>query len=194
MNLKTPPTVEQLQAELKRSRYKRSYQAALRGTLWVLILVAVAALAFSFRILSVMQVNGSAMSPLMQDGDIVVALKGGDIHKGDIAAFYYNDKLLIKRVIAEGGDEISIFPNGSISLNGITLAEPYVSEPALGECDISFPYHVPDQRLFVLGDQRAASLDSRHSAIGCVAEEQLVGRVVLRIWPFKRIALIGEAP
>lgn len=189
----TAPTLEQLNAELKRTRYSRKYNAALRGTMIILVLIAVAALAASFLFLSVLQVDGSSMSPTLQDGDIVVALKGTQAEKGDLVAFYFNDKLLVKRVIAEAGDEVSILPNGTVSVNGTTLAETYVTSKALGDCDITFPYTVPAERLFVLGDQRSVSLDSRHSAIGCVAPEQVIGRVVLRVWPLKQITLLQDS-
>ena len=129
------------------------------------------------------------MSPTLHNGDIVVALKGTKPEKGDLSAFYFNDKLLVKRVIAEAGDEVSILPNGTVSVNGATLSENYVSGKTLGDCDIAFPYVVPQDRLFVLGDERSVSLDSRHTAIGCVAPEQMVGRVVLRIWPLNQLKL-----
>ena len=187
MNTQQFPTLEQLNAELKRSRYSRRYNAALKGTVLILVIIAVAAIAASFLFLSVMKVQGSSMSPTLQSGDIVVALKGTKPEKGDLSAFYFNDKLLVKRVIAEAGDEVSILPNGTVSINGATLSENYVSAKTLGDCDITFPYVVPQDRLFVLGDERSVSLDSRHTAIGCVAPEQVVGRVVLRIWPLNQL-------
>jgi len=187
MNTQQFPTLEQLNAELKRSRYSRRYNAALKGTVLILVIIAVAAIAASFLFLSVMKVQGSSMSPTLQSGDIVVALKGTKPEKGDLSAFYFNDKLLVKRVIAEAGDEVSILPNGTVSVNGATLSENYVSAKTLGDCDITFPYVVPQDRLFVLGDERSVSLDSRHTAIGCVAPEQVVGRVVLRIWPLNQL-------
>ena len=189
MNTQQFPTLEQLNAELKRSRYSRRYNAALKGTVLLLVTIAVAAIAASFLFLSVMKVQGSSMSPTLQNGDIVVALKGTKPEKGDLSAFYFNDKLLVKRVIAEAGDEVSILPNGTVSVNGATLSENYVSGKTLGDCDIAFPYVVPQDRLFVLGDERSVSLDSRHTAIGCVAPEQMVGRVVLRIWPLNQLKL-----
>lgn len=189
MNTQQFPTLEQLNAELKRSRYSRRYNAALKGTVLLLVTIAVAAIAASFLFLSVMKVQGSSMSPTLQNGDIVVALKGTKPEKGDLSAFYFNDKLLVKRVVAEAGDEVSILPNGTVSVNGATLSENYVSGKTLGDCDITFPYVVPQDRLFVLGDERSVSLDSRHTAIGCVAPEQMVGRVVLRIWPLNQLKL-----
>ena len=189
MNTQQFPTLEQLNAELKRSRYSRRYNAALKGTVLLLVTIAVAAIAASFLFLSVMKVQGSSMSPTLQNGDIIVALKGTKPEKGDLSAFYFNDKLLVKRVIAEAGDEVSILPNGTVSVNGATLSENYVSGKTLGDCDIAFPYVVPQDRLFVLGDERSVSLDSRHTAIGCVASEQMVGRVVLRIWPLNQLKL-----
>lgn len=189
MNTTTAPSVDQLVAELKRSRYSRRYKSVMRVTLFVLVLIAFTAIAASFWFLSVMQVDGSSMAPTLQNGEILVALKNSEANKGDLAAFYFNDKLLIKRVIAKSGDQVSILPNGTVSVNGAALSEPYVASRALGECDITFPYTVPENRVFVLGDDRNISLDSRHSAIGCVATEQIIGRVVLRIWPLDRITL-----
>ncbi len=189
MNTQQLPTLEQLNAELKRTRYNRRYGAALRGTFLILALIAVSAIVASFVFLSVIRIQGSSMSPTLQSGDIVVALKSGTVQKGDLAAFYFNDRLLVKRAIANAGDEISILPNGTVSLNGAALNESYVAAPALGDCDIAFPYTVPPERLFVMGDERLLSLDSRHSAIGCVAPEQLVGRVFLRIWPLDQIKI-----
>lgn len=191
--LQNAPTVEQLTAELNRTRHLRRYHAALRGTMILLVLMALAALIASFLLLSLLQIQGLAMAPTLQGGDIVVALKGTEARKGDLVAFYYNDKLLVKRVIAEAGDEVSILTDGTVSVNGTILSESYVSAKALGDCDIAFPYTVPNERLFVLGDERSISLDSRHSAIGCVAPEQVIGRVVLRIWPFAQFTLFQDA-
>ncbi len=187
------PSVDQLIAELKRTRYTRRYKAVLRATLVILVLIALAAITASFLFLSVLQVDGSSMSPTLQNGDILVALKNSDARNGDLIAFYFNDKLLVKRVIAEAGDQVSILPNGTVSVNGATLSEPYVSSRALGDCDITFPYTVPEERLFVLGDERSVSLDSRHTAIGCVSSEQLIGRVVLRVWPLNQISAFQAA-
>lgn len=188
------PTADQLIAELKRAQHSRKYRAALRAAMLTLVLIAVIALAVSFWLFSVMQVQGGSMAPTLQNGDIVVALKGSDVRKGDLAAFYLNDKLLIKRVIAMSGDEVSILPDGTVSVNGIILSESYASNQALGNCDITFPYTVPQECMFVLGDDRSASADSRHDAIGCVAPEQLVGRVFLRIWPFEQMTLFNDVP
>jgi len=183
------PSLDQLVAELKRTRYQRRYKSVLRTTLIVLVLIALAAVTASFLFLAVLQVDGSSMSPTLQSGDILVAFKNAEAGNGDLVAFYFNDKLLVKRIIAEAGDQVSILPNGTVSVNGATLSEPYVSSRSLGDCDITFPYTVPDERLFVLGDDRTISLDSRHTAIGCVAPEQVIGRVVLRVWPLNQLAL-----
>lgn len=183
------PTLDQLVAELKRTRYNRRYKTALRATLVFLVLVALAAITASFLFLSVIQIDGSSMSPTLLEGDILVAAKNKEPAKGDIVAFYFNDKLLVKRIIAQAGDQISILPNGTVSVNGATVSEPYVSSLVLGECDIAFPYTVPEERVFVLGDERSVSLDSRHSAIGCVATEQLVGKIILRVWPLNQMNL-----
>lgn len=125
------------------------------------------------------------MTPSLGEGDIVLSVKGGSFKTGDVVAFYYNNKILVKRVIARSGDWVDIDDDGNVTVNGIMLDEPYVSEKALGECDIKLPYQVPESRVFVMGDHRSTSVDSRNSAIGCVSEEQIVGKIVFRVWPLK---------
>lgn len=123
------------------------------------------------------------MTPTLEDGDIVVSMKGSDFEPGDVIAFYYNNKILVKRVIAGPGDWVDIDKDGNVTVNGQALEEPYLQEKALGDCNIKLPYQVPDSRLFVMGDHRSVSVDSRNTAVGCVAQEQIVGRLVFRIWP-----------
>jgi signal peptidase I len=135
----------------------------------------------------VLRVYGNSMTPNLTNGDIVVLMKSSDFETGDVIAFYYNNKILIKRVIACSGDWVDMDEDGTVSVNGEVLDEPYVSELAYGECDISFPYQVPDNRVFVMGDHRSVSVDSRSSQIGCVSEEQIVGKLEFRVWPFKRL-------
>mgnify|MGYP002340511562 CR=1 FL=1 len=135
----------------------------------------------------VLQIYGSSMSPTVEEGEIVVSLKGPELRQGEIIAFYYNNKILVKRIIAGPGQWVDMDEDGSVRVDGELLAEPYLSEKALGQCDIDFPYQVPDERWFVMGDHRATSVDSRTTAIGCVAEEQIVGRIVFRVWPFRAL-------
>ena len=177
------PTVEQLEQELKRETYRRRYNRVLRSTIYTLITVAAAAVLVATLFLPVLRIYGSSMTPTMADGDIVVSVKGGSFTRGDIIAFWFNNKILVKRVIANPGEWVDIDAEGNVSINGEPLDEPYLTEKALGECDIELPYQVPDGRLFVMGDHRSTSSDSRSSAVGCVAEEQIVGKLVLRVWP-----------
>ena len=133
--------------------------------------------------LPVLQIYGSSMSPTLEEGDIVVSIKSKNYETGDIVAFYYNNKILIKRVIASSGDWVDLDEDGTVYVNGEKLDEPYVKDKAFGECDLELPYQVPESRIFVMGDHRSVSVDSRSKAVGCVAEEQIVGKLVCRIWP-----------
>lgn len=177
------PTVAQLEQELKRETYRRRYNRVLRSTIYTLITVAAVAVLVATLFLPVLRIYGTSMTPTTSDGDIVVSVKGGNFERGDIIAFWFNNKILVKRVIAHAGEWVDIDENGNVSINGEPLDEPYLTEKALGECDIELPYQVPDGRLFVMGDHRSTSSDSRSSAVGCVAEEQIVGKLVFRVWP-----------
>ena len=177
------PTVAQLEQELKRETYRRRYNRVLRSTSYTLLTVAAAAGLVATLFLPVLRIYGTSMTPTMTDGDIVVSVKGGSFARGDVIAFWFNNKILVKRVIAQPGEWVDIDEAGNVSINGEPLDEPYLSEKALGECDIELPYQVPDGRLFVMGDHRSTSSDSRSSAVGCVAEEQIVGKLVFRVWP-----------
>ncbi|MBQ6373375.1 MAG: signal peptidase I [Clostridia bacterium] len=184
------PTVEQLEVELRRERYKRNYRATLLSTVSALVIVAAVAVLVSMLWLPVLQVVGESMTPSLCEGEIIISPKGSKFQKGDIIAFYYNNKILVKRVIANAGEWVNIDPNGNVFINDVPLDEPYVTEKAFGDCNITLPYQVPDGKIFVMGDHRATSSDSRNTAVGCVAEEQIVGRVMLRVWPFKKIGAI----
>ena len=184
------PTVEQLERELRRERHKRSYRGTLLSTISALVIVAAVAVLVSMLALPVLQVVGESMTPSLYQGEIVVAPKGTAFQKGDVIAFYYNNKILVKRVIANAGEWVNIDGDGNVFINDVPLDEPYVSDKALGDCNITLPYQVPDGKIFVMGDHRATSSDSRNTAVGCVAQEQVVGRVVLRVWPLDRIGFI----
>ena len=177
------PTVAQLEQELKRETYRRRYNRVLRSTIYTLITVAAVAVLVATLFLPVLRIYGTSMTPTTTDGDIVVSVKGGSFERGDIIAFWFNNKILVKRVIAQAGEWVDIDEAGNVTINGEPLDEPYLTEKALGECDIELPYQVPDGRLFVMGDHRSTSSDSRSSAVGCVAEEQIVGKLVFRVWP-----------
>ena len=178
-----PPTLEQLTAELARENYKRRFGRVLRSTLFTLVVVAAAAVLVATIWMPVLQIYGSSMTPTLNEGEIVVSVKGSDFEPGDLVAFYLGNKILVKRCIAGPGQWVDIDENGDVSVDGQLLDEPYLKEKALGECDQNFPYQVPESRYFCMGDHRATSVDSRHSAVGCVAEEQIVGKIVFRVWP-----------
>ena len=142
-------------------------------------------------LLPVLRIYGTSMTPTLEESDIVLSVKGGKFDTGDVIAFYYNNKILVKRVIAQTGDWVNIDKDGVVYVNGEVIDEPYVSGRSLGECDIELPYQVPEGRVFVMGDHRDVSIDSRSSTIGCIAEEQVVGRIIFRIWPFKEIGKVN---
>lgn len=181
--IKDPPSIALMEAELKREKYKRRYHRVLRSTIYTLVVVAAISVLVATLWMPVLQIYGSSMQPVLNDGDIVVSRKGGDFRQGDILVFYYNNKILVKRVIAMPGDWVDFDADGTVYVNGEKLDEPYLEETALGECDIDLPYQVPDGRLFVLGDHRSVSADSRSAAVGCVSSEQIVGKLVFRVWP-----------
>lgn len=177
------PSLEEMEAEINRLKYKKSYGSALRGTLYSLAVVAAIAILVATLWMPVLQITGASMEPTLVDGQFVVALKNDAFEPGDITAFYYNNKILIKRVVASAGDWVDIDAAGNVSVNGILLEEPYLQEKSLGECNIELPYQVPDGRVFVMGDDRAISLDSRTTAVGCISKEQVLGQVLFRVWP-----------
>lgn len=182
------PSIEQIEAELDRVKYKQRYRVVLKSTVYTLITVAAVAVLVATLWLPVLQIYGSSMTPTLQDGEIVFSVKTSDLEQGDIIAFYYNNKILVKRVIAGPGDWVNICPEtGNVSVNDMALDEPYLAEKSFGDADIAFPYQVPDGKIFVMGDHRATSVDSRHTAVGCVAEEQIVGKIVFRVWPLEAI-------
>lgn len=187
VNLEDMPQVDQLQEELEREKYKRRYYAMLRSTIYTLITVAAVAILVATLWLPVLQIYGSSMTPTLEAGEIMISVKAKDRQPGDIIAFYYNNKILVKRVICGAGDWIDIDDDGTVYVNGTELNEPYLSEKALGDCNIELPYQVPEGKIFVMGDHRSTSVDSRNTSVGCVAEEQIVGKIVFRIWPLNRL-------
>lgn len=182
-NPRQRPTTDQLRAELTRERHVRRTAAIARSTVYALLVVAAGAVLASTLFLPVFRIYGTSMNPTFTEGDIVVATRGGDLAQGDPVVFYYENKVLVKRYIASAGQWVDIDDDGNVYVDGQKLDEPYVAELAKGQCDISFPYQVPDGRIFVLGDNRATSVDSRSTSVGCVSEEQLVGKIVFRVWP-----------
>ena len=184
------PTLEQLTAELERENYKRRYNSVLRSTLFTLVVVAAVAVLVATIWMPVLQIYGSSMTPTLSEGDIVVSMKGTEFEPGELVAFYLGNKILVKRCIAGPGQWVDIDENGNVYVDDVLLDEPYLTEKALGECDLSFPYQVPESRYFCMGDHRTTSVDSRHSAGGCVAEEQIVGKIVLRVWPLSEFGVL----
>ncbi|WP_295211697.1 signal peptidase I [Ruminococcus sp.] len=181
------PDVEVLEAVVTKRRSRREYQRVLRSTIASLLVVAALAVIISMLFLPVLRVTGTSMTPTLENDELVVCRKRGKFDKGDIVAFYYNNKILLKRVIAVAGDTVDIKDDGTVYVNGKVLDEPYIDEKALGECDIEMPYQVPDERIFVMGDHRATSVDSRTKRIGCIAEEAVIGKVAFRIAPLKKV-------
>ena len=184
-------SVEELESELKREKYRRSYGKALRSTVFTLITVAAAAVLVATLLLPVLRIFGGSMSPTLQDGDIVVAVKGGEVESGDVVALYYNNKILVKRIIAQSGDWVNIDGEGNVYVNDKALEEPYLTEKAFGDADIELPYQVPDGLYFIMGDHRATSVDSRHQTVGCLDPEDIVGKIVLRVWPLSELGGIS---
>ena len=178
-----PPSEKQLEAELARVRYQQRYRTVLRSTICTLIVVAAMAVLVATIWMPVLQIYGSSMTPTLSEGDIMVCLKTSDIKRGDLVAFYLGNKLLVKRCIALPGQTVDIDADGNVTLDGELLDEPYVTEKSLGDCNIALPYQVPDNRYFCMGDHRKTSVDSRNTAVGCVTEEQIVGKIVFRVWP-----------
>ena len=184
------PSAEAIAQERERLRYKKRYKRTLRTTVYALLVVAAIAVLAATILLPVLQVSGTSMEPTLQDGDIILLLKTNNFTTGDVCGLYWQNKLLLKRVIGGPGDVIDIADDGTVTVNGQVLDEPYITEKALGECDITLPYQVPENRYFVMGDHRATSVDSRSSVIGCIEKEQIVGRALLRVYPFNRISLL----
>lgn len=185
------PSLDQVEQERKRLRYKDRYSRTLRSTVAVLIVVAAVAVLIATLWMPVLQIHGTSMSPTLSDGQIVVALKGSSFQTGDVIAFYYGNKLLVKRCIAGPSDWIDIDEDGNFYVNGELLDEPYLTEEAFGECNIDLPYQVPDARWFLAGDNRSVSIDSRNTAVGCVSTEQIAGKIWLCIWPFSDLSLLN---
>lgn len=177
------PSLEALQAEKRRIKYQRRYHRVLRSTIFTLVVVAAVAVLVATIWMPVLQIYGNSMAPTLSDGDIVISIKGSDYQAGDLVSFYIGNKLLVKRYVAGPGQWVDIDDEGNVYVDGNLLQEPYVSEKAYGDVDITFPYQVPENRIFVLGDHRITSVDSRNTSIGCIADEQIVGKIVFRVWP-----------
>lgn len=180
-------TVRQIEGELKRLRRKQNSRRIFRQTVFSLLVVAAVAVLAAMLFFPIFRVTGSSMEPTLNAKEIVVCLKSSRFQSGDLVAFYYNNKVLLKRVIGTAGDTIEIDDSGNVFVNGSQLDEPYITKKSLGQCDIDFPYQVPDNRIFVMGDNRETSVDSRTTAVGCIADEYVIGKVFLRVWPLERL-------
>lgn len=179
----TFPEIEQLEAELRREKYRGRYRQVLKSTVYTLIVVAAVAVLVAVLLLPVLQIYGNSMTPTLTEGDIVVSVKGNDFEPGDLVSFYIGNKLLVKRYIAGPGQWVQIDEDGNVYVDSVLLDEPYLVEKALGDCNIELPYQVPENRIFCIGDHRSTSVDSRNTSVGCIADEQIVGKIVFRVWP-----------
>ena len=180
-------TSQAVEKELDRMRYQKRFALTMRSTIFTLVVVAAIAILVAVLVMPVLRIYGRSMNDTLDEGDIVVSVKTGTFETGDVIAFYYNNKILVKRVIGQSGDWIDIDTEGNVYVNNVLVEEPFLKEKAFGDCNIALPYQVPDERIFVMGDNRVSSVDFRNTAVGCVAEEQVVGKIVFRVWPLSKI-------
>lgn len=184
------PSLAEIQRERKRIRRGSYYRQALRGTVAVLLVVAAVAVLITTLFLPILQISGDSMSPTLEHDEIVILIKTKEFQRGDLVGFYYQGKILLKRIIALPEDEVAIDADGNVYINGELLDEPYVTDKGLGDCDLEFPYKVPGTGYFVMGDQRSNSVDSRNSVIGAISKDDIIGKVFLRVWPFPRFGFV----
>lgn len=185
------PTVEQIQQERQRIRYQSRYSRTLKSTIAVLVVVAAAAILVATLWMPVFQIYGTSMSPTLEEGQYVVAIKSDSFETGDVCALWYGNKLLVKRVIAGPGSWVNIDKDGNVFVDGNLIDEPYLTEKAFGDCNIELPIQVPDSKWFVMGDNRATSADSRNSSVGCISDEYIVGRIEFCVWPLNKFGPIN---
>lgn len=186
------PTREQLLLAAQRVGGRQRYLWSLKTTVYAMMAVAAVAVLVAVLLLPVLQIYGTSMNPTLYEGDFVVSIRGSEMDTGDLVAFYYNNKILVKRVIAQSGQWVDIAEDGTVYVDSVKIDEPYLQEKAFGECDLELPYQVPENRVFVMGDNRAVSVDSRSTSIGCVSVEQLVGKIVFRVWPLNAFGEVNS--
>lgn len=187
----TVPDLEVLEKAVQKNRYKRRYGIVLRSTVYALVVVAALAVLVATLWTPVLQIYGSSMSPTLSEGQFVVSLKGAKFQQGDLVSFYIGNKLLVKRVIAVPGDWVNISEDGTVYVNDTELSEPYIDAKAMGQCDLKLPYQVPESSYFLMGDHRETSVDSRSSAVGAVARDQIVGKIVFCVWPLSDFGAVN---
>lgn len=192
MEQNTLPSLEQLRAELVRERYRTRYSRTLRSTVYILIVVAAIAVLLATLLFPTFRIYGSSMVPTVNEGEIVVAVKTSRFEIGDVVVLSYNNRLLVKRIMAGPGQWVEVDLEGNVYVDGKYIDEPYLTGKAYGDCTISMPYQVPDGRYFVMGDNRSTSQDSRNAIVGCIADEQIVGKTVLRVWPLRQFELLKK--
>lgn len=184
------PGTAELTEAVKRDRYVHRFTATVRSTFLSLIVVAAIAILVAVLLLPILRIYGKSMNGTLDSGDIVVSIKSSELKTGDVVAFYYNNNILVKRVIANPGEWVDIDKDGNVYVNNVKLEEPYIEEKAYGETNIELPYQVPEGKIFVMGDNRLVSIDSRNTSIGCISEEQIVGKIVFRVWPFAQFGAV----
>lgn len=185
------PTTDSIKQELDRYTYRRNFLRTLRNTAFTLVVVAALAILVAVLLMPILRIYGSSMSGTVDNGDLVASIKTTNMKTGDVIAFYYNNNILVKRVIAVSGDWVDIDEEGNVYVNQTLLNEPYLSSKAFGETNIELPYQVPEERIFVMGDNREVSIDSRNTAVGCVSDEQVVGKIVFRVWPLSGLGFVS---
>ncbi len=185
------PTLDVIEAEVDRMHGQSRFRTVLRSTFFSLIVVAAVAVLVATIWMPVLQIFGSSMSPTLQEGEIVISVKGTEFQQGDLVAFYLGNNILVKRYIAGPGQWVDMDEEGNVFVDGVLLDEPYIQEKSLGNANLDFPYQVPENRYFCMGDYRATSVDSRHTQVGCVAQEQIVGKIIFRIWPLEKLGKVG---
>lgn len=187
----TLPTTSEIEELYKKAKYRKLFSEKIRSTVFMLIVVAAFAILVAMLYLPTLRIYGKSMKGTLESGDIVLAVKSNRFKTGDVVAFYYNNNILVKRVIAESGDWVNITKDGTVYVNDKKINEPYIENKAYGETNIKFPYQVPENRIFVLGDNRKVSIDSRNTSVGAVSDEQLVGKLIFRIWPLSDIGTLN---